>query len=207
MTDRLPGTIGDSLHRAHVGAWGRDYAKRFLGALGLFGDSLAQAMVDAWASTIQTRGDGPAYDALRLLGKEFSIPQTEIESWTTYAARISNPWKVWAEAGTDAGIINQLAAIGFPGATIVATTEKGSDYDFNVVFPEGTHSVTTYGATYGDGSLYGDGTTYGPGGITGEELRSMRSIVVHFKPAHWRALFFVFERAAGDVTSGIQVTI
>ena len=204
MTDRTPGTIGAGLHDIYAGPWAAKQGRRFLGVLGLLGDSFAQAMIDAWAATLQRRTGGPAYDALRLLGLEFSIPQLPIETWDKYAARIADPWAIWERAGTGGLIVDQLAAVGFPGATIVTTAERGSDYDFNVVFPEGTHPVTGANTVFGDGSTYGDGSIYGPNGLTRDDIESIQSIVIHFKPCHWRALRAIFETSGGDYSIQIQ---
>ena len=179
--------------------WGVRFAGGWLGTLF---DSISTAILDAALSGYHRGGTVPAYDALRPLGNETSMPQYATETWIQYRDRLATDWDTWAYAGTEASIIDQLALAGAPGAQIFRFSDSGSWSEFVVFYPEGSHPVTGYDSYYGDGSLYGDGSSYGPAGLTREQLSTYRDLILHWKPARWKCPFIVFEISGPSYGTG-----
>ena len=196
MTAETGGTLGTwrrfvfdrstSIFRAY---WG----SRFMGTIGWLFDKLGISMLDAVQAPWLQMDDGPAYDALRPLGQEQSMPQYPIEDWVTYRNRLRTVWQIWPYAGDERAIIDQLAAAGRPGAQIFRFSETGSWSDFVVFYPAGSHPVTG-SKNYGASGNYGDsGLTYGVDGITAEELVSYKELIKHWKPARWKCPWIIWE--------------
>lgn len=191
MTDELPqeGTFRRWAYDRSTAAWRSKYGRRSLGALTLLWDTLTQATLDAWRAPMLELEFGPAYDALRPIGQEQSMPQYPAEDWIAYRNRLRDPWLTWEFAGTEQTLIDQLAAAGVPNARIIIWGEG----EFIVFYGEGDHAVTGY-RTYGDGASYGDpGLVYGPTGIPGDTLRALKGLINHWKPAEWVCPFVLFE--------------
>ena len=98
--------------------WRGYFSERSRGTLALLWDALSQATVDALRAPYLQDEYGPAYDALRPIGDEQSMPQYPIEDWLTYRNRLRDPWHAWTYAATERGVIEQLAAAGVPNAQI-----------------------------------------------------------------------------------------
>ena len=178
--------------------WGVRYGVAFLGGLI---DRVAQASQDALLSSYLRREQGPAYDSLPLLGEELSMPRYAGETWLAYRSRLRTAWETWQAAGDEQTIVDQLALAGLPGAQVRRLSD-GTWSEFEVFYPQGTHPVTGYNTIYGDGSLFGDGSIYGPNNITTEQIRTYRDLILHWKPARWKARQIVFE-----VTPGNEVVV
>lgn len=175
---------------------------RFMGtAAGLLFDTIGQSIRDALDAPL-IKGPGPAYDALRPLGEEQSMPQYADETWSQYKARIEDPWETWEFAGDENTIIDQLALSGRPGAQIFRWQYPEHWSRFVVFYPAGSHPVTGPGASYGDGTTYGDGTLYGVTGITGQQLSTYRGIIKHWKPARWVCPWIIWEISGSTYGTG-----
>jgi hypothetical protein len=143
---------------------------------------------------LQQHPEGPAYDALQLLGEETSIPQMATESWDTYALRLQDPWETWSYAGTEQCLEEQLTLSVFSDAQVMRYYGNGSDSEFIVYFPVGSHPVTSAGPTYGTpGLVYGDIYKYGPVGLEQSQILSLKTLVRHWKPATWKCPYAVFQ--------------
>lgn len=177
-------TFRSDLAERAQGPFRGEFGAKFTATVGLLFDSLVQMAFDALRSPWARETDGPAYDALRPLGQECSIPQFPEESWLQYRSRIENPWEPWSRAGSAAIIVEQLELAGFPGAVWYRWGEGGSLTEFQIFFPAGTHTVTASGPPYGGGSVYG-AATYGPVGITSAQMDTIRGIINLWKPHNW----------------------
>lgn len=180
------------------------YGRRLGGALALLFNSAAQGLVHALKAPWIRSDDGPAYDALALLGSEMSLPRYPVESWGQYKARLDRAWDDWPFAGAESSLIGQLAAAGYPGAQILffpsAPGPHGeAEYwsQFWLYFPPGTHPVTGPGPAW-DSFDWGDGTLYGPAGLTLEYVETLFAIIKKWKPGHWicRGIIFGLTGAA-----------
>ena len=168
---------------------------------GLLWDSIAEANRDAFAAPL-INGPGPAYDALRPLGEEQSMPQYADETHEQYQSRIDHPWDTWSAAGDEDTIIEQLELSGRPGAQIFRWQYPDHWSRFVVFYPAGSHPVTGSNAEYGDGTIYGDGTNYGLAGITPQQLETYRGIIKHWKPARWVCPWIIWEISGATYGTG-----
>lgn len=195
------GEYVDYMTKSATGPFRGTMGQRMVAAFGTLFDSIQQTILDAVLSPWLDEPNGPAYDALRLLGREQSIPQFPGESWIQYRARLRNPWSTWARAGGPPLIIEQLALAGFPGAQIFRWSAGGSPSEFVVFYPYGSHPVTGPGATIGS-FVVGDGTAVGPTGITASQMESIRGIINHWKPAIWVCKKVIFELSGWTIGDG-----
>lgn len=184
----------------------RYWGVRFGGGLiGRLWDSITQASLDAVLGAYHQANDGPAYDGIRLLGNEMSMPQYPTETWLQYRSRLRVAWDTWAQAGDENTIINQLELAGAPGAYVFQDGTNGSWSEFNVVYAQEDHTVTDYDTIFGDGSTFGDGSLFGPAGITPAQLATYRDLIVHWKPAHWKCNFLIWEISGATAGTGHTV--
>lgn len=179
--------------------WGVRFAGGYLG--GLY-DNLSQGLLDAVKAYYHQETNGPAYDALRFLGNEMSMPQYPIEGWVGYRDRLRTSWDTWAKAGTQGTIEAQLALAGAPGAYAFQYGDDGSWSEFIVFFPSGTHTITNYASFFGGGGTFGDGTNYGPNNITAPQLWALKDLIVHWKAAHWKCRYIVWETSGETYGTG-----
>lgn len=180
--------------------WRNTYGSRLMATIGLLWDSVAQIAVDAFMAPMHRAENGPAYDALRLLGNESSMPQYPFETWTAYRSRLRTDWDTWAKAGDEQTIIDQLALAGRPDAQIFRFSETDSWSEFVVFYPAGSHPVTADSLV---GSfIVGDGTTVGVAGITAEELTGYKALITHWKPARWKCVWIIWEMSGWTVGTG-----
>ena len=177
------------------------FGRRWLMSLGITYDSVAQALIDAWRVFLQQRGGGPAYDALDLLGRETQIPQMSSEGWTSYRDRLRDPWETWDTAGTEFCLEDQLTRSVFTDAQIFPYGGNGSDSEFIVFLPEGSHPVTGPGPAIGTFTV-GDGTFIGPEGLDPKDLQSIRVMVERWKPATWKCPWVIFEISGWTIGTG-----
>jgi hypothetical protein len=179
-----------------------DPGRRLYAALALVFDGMAEAGEHALRGTWIADSLGPAADGLSPAGNELSLPRYPQETPTAYEARLARAWTDWQVAGDEQSITAQLTAAGFPGAEIYYASEADTHWSkFFVFYPAGTHSVTAAGPSYGS-FLWGDGTTYGPTGISAEDLRALRKIILKFKPAHYICGGLVFELTGWSYGTG-----
>lgn len=100
--------------------WGR-----FLVSVGLVSDFLSEGMSQGLRSGWVHREDLPA-DSLEIVGRARGLIQYPGETNQQYQARLARAWTDWTFAGHETSIEGQLAAAGFPGATVVYhTTREG----------------------------------------------------------------------------------
>lgn len=178
--------------------WG---SRMFVGVYGALFDRVSEALKDSILGSYHKGEPGPAYDAPRLLGKERSMPQYPNETWAQYVSRLQTDWATWELAGDENTIINQLDLAGAPGAQIFRFSENGSPFEFVVFYPFGSHPVTSE-TLVGSGWTVGDGTAIGPIGITAEELRAYKDLIIHWKPARWKCPWIIWETGGWTVGSG-----
>ena len=201
-----PGTWRNFLYFYLPDLYRRYWGVRFSGGwLGTLFDSISSAIMDAALSPYLKGNSTPAYDALRLLGNETSMPQYATEGWVQYRSRLETDWETWTEqAGTFRGIVNQLALAGAPGSQVFRFSESGSWSDFVVFYPAGSHTVTG-SLEIGSGWLIGDGSIVGPLGVTPEQLSTYRDLITHWKPAIWRCPWIIFEINGWTIGTGHTV--
>lgn len=181
--------------------------RAFTGVLALVFDALAQGYSHAFRAPLNKAEGGPAYDALRWLGRETSLPRYPIESWNQHKARIDRAWDDWPLAGGEPAMIAQLAAAGFPNAQIrYYPSEPGPHGEpppyysqFWVYLPKGSHPVTGPAAPWGS-FAWGDGTLWGPAGITLLQIFTLRAIIAKWKPGQWVCRGILFQ--LGSATWG-----
>ena len=188
--------------------WGPDLFRRYWGLrffggwLGVLFDSINTALMDASLSPYLKGGSVPAYDALRHVGNETSMPQYATETWAQYRARLATDWETWTEyAGSFRGIVQQLELAGAPGAQVFRFSESGSWSEFVVFYPTGSHTVTSE-LEVGGGWLVGDGSIVGPIGVTPEQLSTYRDLIKHWKPGIWKCPWIIFELSGWTVGTG-----
>lgn len=160
------------------GKWG----ERFIGVPSLILDSYCESWMqmaaNTWPGVAQV-----APDALAYLGEELNLPRYATETNTQYQARLARAWTDYQVAGTEASILGQLAAAGFPGGTLVYL--EAESFKFRVVYPYGTHWVTSRGPLFGSGWHFGDGTYFGASPMTKAQIVTMRACIRKWKPADW----------------------
>ena len=203
MTDEggSKGTFRRMLYDRYISRlWRGFYGSRYMATLGLLWDMIAQIATDAFRAPLHQIENGPAYDALRYLGNETSMPQYPFESWLQYRSRLRTDWDTWSKAGDETTIVDQLALAGRPGAQIFRFSENGSWSEFVVFYPYGSHPVTA-DRTVGSFTV-GDGTTVGVAGITAEELTGYKDLIKHWKPARWKCPWIIWEMSGWTVGTG-----
>lgn len=199
-----PGTFRRFLYDRYLSRlWRAFYGSRYMATLGLLWDMIAQIATDAFRAPMHRLDSGPAYDALRPLGQETSMPQYPVETWTQYRSRLRTDWDTWQKAGDETTIVNQLALAGRPNAQVLRFSPISSWSEFVVFYPAGSHPVT------GDNTVgsftVGDGTTVGVAGVTAEELTSYKDLIVHWKPARWKCTEIIWELTGWTVGTGHTV--
>lgn len=195
-------TFRSDLAERAQGPFRGEFGAKFTATVGLLFDSLVQMAFDALRAPWLQETNGPAYDALRPLGQETSIPQFPEESWLQYRSRLRDAWSSWSRAGSAAIIVEQLELAGFPGAIWYRWGEGGSLTEFQIFFPAGTHTVTGM-PTYDSGLLYDDGSVYGPLGITATQMDTIRGIVNLWKPHNWVCRKVKFEVTGPTYDTGL----
>lgn len=202
VSSEQPGSFRRLLQDRYIGKlWQNYFGSRMLTTLGLLWDTLSQTVTDAFAAPLHRAENGPAYDAVRLLGNETSMPQYPFETWEAYRSRLRTDWDTWSKAGDEDTITGQLALAGRPGAQIFRFSDNGSWSEFVVFYPAGTHPVTG-DRTYGSGLTYGGSSTYGVAGITAEELAGYKDLITHWKPARWKCPWIIWEISGATYGTG-----
>jgi hypothetical protein len=195
-------TFREDLAERARGPFRGEYGAKFTATIGLLFDELVQMAFDALRAPWLQETNGPAYDALRPLGQEMSIPQFPEESWLQYRSRLRDGWLTWSRAGSADIICEQLELAGFPGAVWYRWTADGSVTEFQIFFPAGTHTVTASGPIIGSGWLIGDGTIIGPVGITRTQMDTIRGIINLWKPHNWICRKVKFEISGWTIGDG-----
>jgi hypothetical protein len=194
-------TFREDLAERAQGPFRGEFGAKFTATIGLLFDSLVQMAFDALRAPWLQETNGPAYDALRPLGQEMSIPQFPEESWLQYRSRLRDGWSSWSRAGTANIICEQLELAGFPGAVWYRWGEGGSLTEFQIFFPAGTHTVTAQGPLFGSFD-FGDGSVFGPVGITSAQMDTIRGIINLWKPHNWVCRKVKFELSGWTFGSG-----
>lgn len=149
-------------------------------------------------------------DALPLFAAERRLPRYVNETAADHRERLHNAWEIYRYAGSDETLIGQLTAAGYTGAQIYTAadwpTRPGPNGEtpywsqFWVLFPIGTHTVTSEGPAIGS-FIVGDGTTIGPVGITSAQIKELRAIIRKWKPSLWicpEVMFTITGWTVGD---------
>jgi hypothetical protein len=138
-------------------------------------------------------------DVLGMVGKErgemFKYPA---ESFAQFRARLLIARDTLDVDGSGTAIVGQLAAAGFPGATIelrpslAGPRGEAAPYlsQFAVRFPAGR--ITGIGDYWG-APTWGDGTYWGPYGLSSEELQTIRAIIEKFRDGQAVCRWLIFE--------------
>jgi hypothetical protein len=163
---------------------GRDWATAF----GLLKDVVRSGARNAVAAG--RIGDAPD-DALPFAGADSQIEQTPGETLVNYSARLQKRWQAWAESGSDAGPIDQLAVMGL---TVRAKRNNQWDWDGH------PGNVAPYWARMwlivdqpnpflsipkcGDGHVCGGGQLCGLAGATSDHLWQLLRLARKWTSSH-----------------------
>lgn len=195
-------------------------------AHGFVMDVISQATSEALFSRNLRTGNfehGPD-DALVPIGNERLLPRYPNETNDGYRARLADAWNLWGNAGDETGIVDQLAAAGYPNAFVetpitasitslsgtyleegISTWPDSSGYwsQFRVLIPFTVGQGSSAAITYGDEHYFGDGSVYGSSGdlVDFEDLATMRLIIQKFKPVDWVCREIVLLNMTGSTTS------
>jgi hypothetical protein len=157
--------------------------RRLMGTFGLMFDVLAEATREAILARTPGSETFPE-DAVARVGAGRALPRYPTESAADYALRIEDAWTTWRKAGTDMGLIDELARFGFT-ATIETPRTWNWDNDAanwsRVWVVISVHPWT--GARGWGTSLWNGGTTWGST-ASAEEGRALRAIVRKMLPAN-----------------------
>ncbi len=146
-------------------------------------------------------------DVLPLLAQERGLPRYIHETAADHRERIHNAWDLYSRAGTEAVILEQIEAAGYPGARIYTAANwptrnpDGGWSQFWVYFPIGSHQITSPGPLVGSFTV-GDGTYVGPIGITSAEIKELRAIIRKWKPSRWVCPEMIFQISGWAVGDG-----
>lgn len=181
--------------------------------------SVWDRIVDAAASAAYCHGASRAPDdALDYLGETYGgLARALVDSNASYREYLSNPGPVgrWYTFGTRAGLLRELAHLGYPNAEIVTWRDlvnAGAGAP-NVVFGGITSfffvalfqpsRITLGGARWGDGvARWNDGiSTWGGSGLGGQQANELRRVISLVKPAHTSCRFIV---SFLDTVSGLN---
>ncbi len=194
-------TFREDMAERAQGPFRGEFGAKWTATIGLLFDELVQMAFDALRAPWLQETNGPAYDALRPLGQEMSIPQFPEESWLQYRSRLRDGWSTWVRAGSAQIIVEQLELAGLPGATWYRWSESGSVSEFQILFPTGTHTVTGPGEEIGS-FVVGDGTILGPEGLTVPQMDTIRGIINLWKPHNWVCRKVKFELSGWTIGDG-----
>lgn len=185
----------------HGGLWGA----RLWGALGTLKDGLADLMRQA--VLVRSVARCPE-DALVEHGNELGWLQAPGETALEYRARLGRAWEFASSAGTAAGLIAALNAIGFSNVEVREALDPtwgryaGASRQrwFAVVIRHPHPFGTDFSFRWGDGTTYGSGKTYG---FTGDPrlLELLRRLVRRMTPAHARCHEIIIV-LSGGITDG-----
>lgn len=159
--------------------------ERFVGLIGLMFDMLAEGAMLAVAARSLLSRTFPE-DALPLIGNERNLPRYPGETLTAYADRLWRAWKIWEQAGSDIGTIQQFAAY---GAT--CTVVKNADWNWDGDTTKSRIWYVLRGHGFKRGNKCGDGVILGGGSTLGstasvQQVQAARVLARTFKPGHMR---------------------
>lgn len=193
------GTFRDYVASVLLGPFSAELSAGWFGVLhGLTGDVIAQGMTDA-VRMPWLRDPASPDDVLPMVGNERGIPRYPGESVASYRARLVDAWDAYQFAGAALSIESQLQAYGYPGQVTFFPGLDGPNgqpapywSQFWLVFPSGTHPVTSEGPPW-DSFNWDDGSLWGPLGYTPEFAATLHAIVNKWKPVQWICRGFIFE--------------
>jgi hypothetical protein len=172
--------------------------ERLAGAFALMFDTLAETANEAVKARFLGSNTHPV-DALPLIGQERMLPRYPVDSDASYRARLRDAWNAWTKAGTDVGIVAQLAAMGLTAYV----REQNIDWDWDgdtanwsrfwVVITG--HPWSRW--KWGDGHTWGGGQSWGSS-ATVAEVRSVRALVRKWKPARSVCPYIIVVMEADD---------
>lgn len=177
------------------------WGERLSGYIGLVSDVASEGMALALRAAWLREATSPA-DVLPLVGRDSGMPRYPVDTDPTYRLRLAGSgapvdgiipggrWDAWRFAGTEAGILGQLSAMGYPNAAIV--TDHDGTYNgipswsrFFVVLPIGSHSWAPSTHQWGDATLdWGDTDVLWGVEAPAGEIPAMRGMIAKFKAAY-----------------------
>lgn len=162
-----------------------EVGQRFVaGTLGLFFDLLAERVVQSVRARLMNSADQPL-DAVALLAEERMSPRYPADTDATHLTRVRSAWDRWAQAGSEAALVAELAAYG-----VQASITLDSDWNWDGTAYWSRFWVIidvhlwSYPPDLGDPGLVLDGTWTLGSTATPEEVDTVRRIVRRWKPAH-----------------------
>lgn len=148
-------------------------------------------------------------DVLPIVARDRRLDRYHLESAAQHRQRLIDAWDIYAYAGTEHVIEQQLAAAGYPGAFVeFRPSEKGPRGEappyrtqFWVVFPANSHPVTGPPKPWGTfiwGQTWLDTPgVWAPMGLTAEFYRTVLGIVLKWKPSTYVFRGFTFQLSVG----------
>lgn len=170
------------------------WGARLLYAISLFTDLHLEGIRQAvLAGSLDQSPD----DALPYEGSDTMLERYPLETSASHRARLQARWETWPWAGTEQGLLAQLAASGYPGTEIYDDADWHREpqpwwSQFWVVFPEGTHTVGYY-HLWDETGLYWDEDIVWSSDRTSEQVSAFRKIVQEWRPAHVVCRELLFE--------------
>lgn len=167
-----------------------NWGERFVGVHALLADTLSEALAEAMKVRWVREETFPP-DALVHLGFNRNLERYPAETDAQYKARLDDAWNSWPLAGDETSIVDQLAAAGYPGCTVICYTNIGGPHgepppywtQFWVRFPVGSHPVVAAGPEWGT-AVWGS-FSWGTATIPAAFAATVRGIINKFKPADW----------------------
>jgi hypothetical protein len=202
------------------GKWGTRFIQV---AFGMNADVFQGCVDDLGEAKLNWRYTTALPDAMQLVGEERGLPRYPNEEMSDYRERVASAWTIYAEAGSTAAIVHQLAAAGYPDAMVQKTIaspwpavpannvdaiKTTADYwsQFAVVIPFTPGKTPTPAWHISDGTFIGEpGKFIGPMSLLYpiEDMFVMKQIIKKFKPANYicSALVFLTEDATALYTA------
>jgi hypothetical protein len=182
-----------------------EIGQRFIaGTLGLFFDLLSERVVQGVRARLLNYRDQPL-DAVAYLADERMSPRYAVDTDATHLARVRNAWARWAQAGREAGMLDELAAFGLLDAEIILDSDwdwDGAEYWSRFWVVVHAPHPWTYPPDLADPGLVLDGTWTLGSSATPEEVDTARRIVRRWKPAHMICSHIIVVFDADEWTGG-----
>lgn len=187
------------------------YGERFIGVVvGLVNDIFAECATTAVIAQYLIAEPGQPYeqplDSIERLGQDALRPHYKGEHYiNSTVPRLLDKWNFWT-GSPKAGMIEEYAAAGFPGVTIIVPGDFGVEPNpvgywsrFWVHFPIGSHDVTGIGAVVGTAVVGVD--VVAPAGLTTEKWGLIQAIADRYKDVQFVVWNFEFVLADSSVIS------
>lgn len=188
----------------------------FLRAMAANWDTLAASFkAAAWCHGSQTAPN----DALEPLGETYGgLARALRDNDTTYRAYLKNPLSRWYKFGTKAGMLGELAHLGYPNAQIVSwrnLVDAGAGSPgvvfggYTAFFFVALFMPNSFGESFahwgaGDGRWGVGDAAWGGAPASGDYLAELRRVIAMTKPAHTSCRHIV---AFHDTVSGLDAQL